>query len=159
MSTQVDILEAIGYGPDDESVASAINLLGLDAHSDIVATIRRDPTGRPVYSYERWLRMRFQQTEGSVGNIRFWIDNLAPGSGWSLLYGVTALYRKPVNTASVIAVEPVPTIDPGGAAANVLRGFTSTYSPWIVLQACWSASGDAPMQIDALDYRFAWDEP
>lgn len=153
----VDVLEAIGYGPDSEIVqAGEINLLATDAHSNVISKLQRSPVGLPVHTCERWIRLRFTSRESVVGSIRFWIDNQSPNEGWTLFYGVVSDYSKPVTAKSVIAIYPVPSSDPG--TPNVLDGFVDQYSPWIVLQAEWVGTADDSFQADTFNYVFGWDE-
>jgi hypothetical protein len=157
------LLEAIGHGPDDEVEVpdtSPIDLLSQDAHTGVQAKMHRDPTGLPVYSCERWLRLRVTAKLIVVADIRFWIDNYAPNPGWQLRYGISDVYRKPSGSRSDLAINVVPTVDPGEGLPNVDRGIVVTgYSSWIVLQASWwGLDTPATLQGAALNYRFAWSE-
>lgn len=156
------LLEAIGYGPDDEievTETSAINIIAHDAHTGVQATMLRDPNGAPSYSCERWLRLRVAAKLIVVTGIRFWIDNYDPNPGWQLRYGISGSYRKPTTSRSDIAINVVPTADPGEDQPNVDPGPADGYSSWIVLQASWWGLDTAPaLQATALNYRFAWSE-
>lgn len=154
------LLEAIGYGPDDEIEVPAtgpVNILASDAHSGVSSKMSRDPMGAPVYSCERWLRLRVTAKLIVVSGIRFWIDNYDPNPGWQLRYGVTAAYRKPSSGRSDIAINIVPAVDPGEERPNVDAGIVSGYSSWVVLQASWwGLETPANLQGPALNYRFGW---
>lgn len=156
------LLEAIGYGPDDEvevAESNAIDIMAGDAHTGAQLPMLRDPMGLPVYSCERWLRLRLTAKLLVISGVRFWIDNYDPNPGWLLRYGVTGIYRKPSSARSDIAVSPVLTSDPGEGSPNVDSGVVSDYSSWVVLQACWSGLDTEPVQqAVALNYRFAWSE-
>jgi hypothetical protein len=171
----VDIVEAIGPGPDSEVVAPwTIVLLAADVHSStLTPRMKRSALGLPVYSYERWLRLRFTAPLVQAAVCRFWIENLDPNPGWSLRMGATTTYRKPLGGyPSDIAVQPVPTADPGPDHPNLLPALpsstvsrdndlnqvTTQYSPWLVLQARWEADNDDPFQDDPFVFKFAWDE-
>jgi hypothetical protein len=167
----VEIMEAIGYGPDSETLAqSPINLIAVDRHSDIFAQLQRNADGTAVYSCERWLRLRFTGGSIAASAVRFWIPNLSPRPGWALYYGKSETYRKPTNVRSDIAIFPVPTADPGYDAPNLFPFAVSTsveldttatftqYSPWLVLQTQWQADNDDTFQDTEWEFDFAWDE-
>lgn len=165
-------MEAIGYGPDSEIIVESVNLAATDVHSGVQSEMRRNPNGLPVYSCERWLRLRFTSLSVQAALARFWISNLAPNPGWSMLMGTNMTYRKPTTSRSDIAVNPVPGVDPGSDLPNLypavtvntvgiddlLDGTIAQYSPWLVLQTIWTADNDDPFQADAFDFNFAWDE-
>ena len=166
---QVDVLEAVGLGPDSEVVTSSIQIMATDQHSGTLSPLRRNLNGLPAYSCERWLRLRL--TGGSAHLVRFWIDNLAPNPGWQLLMGTSLTWRKPTTSRSEIAVALVPTEDPRVDAPNLypllsgttplddlLDGSSTQYTPWLVLQAVWTADDDTVFQFGDLDFRFAWEE-
>lgn len=168
---QVDVLEAVGYGPDSEIVTDHIQLAATDVHSGVQSVMKRNLNGTPAYSCERWLRLRFTSASVQALLVRFWIDNLAANPGWQLLMGATDTYRKPTASRSDIAVTPVPGSDPGPDTPNLhplvegtttledlLSGVVTQYSPWLVLQAVWSADNDDPFQSTELDFRFSWEE-
>lgn len=152
-------MEAVGIGPASEvALETRVTMLSRDVHTGTVAPLQRDATGVPVYTYERWLRLRFTNDVVYATAIRFWIDNLSPSPGWSLRMGVSATYQQPVNSRSALAYQAIPISDPGEDSPNLSSVMVHQYSPWLVLQASWSADDDDPFQLDPLDLNFAWSE-
>lgn len=156
---QVSVEEAIG--PDQNTFVITqgyVHLLGTDAHSNqtllgytksplrfvpLVNTADPDSsasTTTPEQTFERWFRVRFDPPFNAIWGIRFWVPNYAPVPGWNILWGSTDTYQTPVDTPSAIAVNDLPTTDPGPAMPNCggyhrLPGTGTQYSDWIVVQA------------------------
>jgi hypothetical protein len=141
----VAVEEATGTGGTVD-IKQYIHLLAQDIHSPQIpygytqGTMNAADTGT-AYTYERWIRVRFEPKFNTVARFRFWAANLATlPVGWSVRYGTATNFQTPVNTASSIAINPVPTSDPGSASPNAggaarLTGTGTQYSDWIVLQA------------------------
>lgn len=168
--SDVEILEAIGYGPDSEISVSQTLILGVDIHSDRsqysdTQRIKKAPHGQVAFSMERWLRMHFVAGDvAQISLLRFWVPNLAPTSEWDLQMGVASDYRKPRRTQSDIAINAIPLDDPGAATPNVFPiegqdgGSVNEYSPWIVLQALWFGGTNQAFQSTPLELHFAWEQ-
>lgn len=151
--------EAIG--PDQNTLTITggyVHLLGTDAHSSqellgyTKSPLRFVPLTNistpddaavaptPEQTYERWFRIRFDPPFNAVYGIRFWVPNYLPVPGWTILWGSSSTYQAPVSTPSAIAVNDLPTTDPGPAMPNCggyqrLPGTGTQYSDWIVVQA------------------------
>lgn len=162
MSALVEITEAIGYAPDSEKVISGFDVRASDQHSNDPhpAYLARLSSGAPVYTCERWVRLRFSPPFGALANVRFWIDNYAPDAGWELSWGTADNYQKPSLDQSSIAVFPIPTDDPltSNLDLDLVTGGQVSYSPWIVLQARWAGSSPGPIQSVPLNFKFGWSE-
>lgn len=166
----VSLEESIGASRDTVKLTSRLHILGGDLHSPqtdygFVTSGLNNPNATPVpptspgstlypgmttfpgngtltaYSYERWVRVRFDPDFNTVRGFRFWAPNLTGViPGWSVKYGTTSTYRAPSNNPSSIATTSVPTSDPGrdtpnAGGASRLTGTGTQYSDWIVLQA------------------------
>lgn len=126
-------------GPDLMTIPSDgyVHLLNTDTHSNqsdvgyFVAELSPDAP----YSFERWLRAEFTGTY-SIRKFRFWAELTIP-AGWEIKWGASNTFATPVDTASSIAVNALPTSDPGtqncGGTSEVTDG--THHSEWIVLQA------------------------
>ena len=144
----VTLEETIGSSPGVTSMVtgSVVHLLAVDLNSrqNLYAyadyPLRPVDSTTPAYSYERWIRVRFDPPYNTVRQFRFWLGNIDPiPNGWQILWGAAVSYQTPVNTQSAIATSPVPTTDPG-ASPNIggttrLAGTGTNYTEWIVLQA------------------------
>lgn len=160
----VDLLEAIGPAPASEHVVNTLNLLSKDEHSDSfyapAAKLRRNSNGSVTYSCERWVRLRFSPPFGAVSNVRFWMPNYQPSTGWTVQWGTADTYRQPSRDRSSLATAAVPTADPGAGnvGLDLAMGDTTRYSDWIVIQAQWTGSSTGAIQADPLDFAFDWTE-
>lgn len=161
----VDVVEAVGYGPDSETVTTEINLLADDMHTvSAYASTSKIPVkadGSLAYSAERWIRLRFMPPFGTATHIRFWIPNYNPNPGWQLYWGLATDYQKPLaSDPSSIAIYPVPVLEPTTANVSdeLLTGNEVQYSPWIVLQAARFPNSLGSLQLEAFNYRFGWAE-
>lgn len=138
------------YGPSPGTLsiitAPLVHLLSADTNSRqnvygyTDAALRLVDQDTAAYTYERWIRVRFDPPYNTVRQFRFWVGNTAfIPEGWQVLWGSALTYQSPINTPSAIATTPVPTTDPGAAAnAGGLQRVTGTgtnYTNWIVLQA------------------------
>lgn len=169
--------EAIGNG-DTVPVAEWVHLMAEDVHSPQsaygYAQGSMNDTGSGVtYTYERWIRIRFDPKFNTVSRFRFWVPNLDDiPDGWTVKYGTAPQFRMPVNTSSAIATTPVPTSDPGWEFPNIggetrLAGTGTQYSDWIVLQASADTAvvGPGPVlgfstegTLIPLQFAFVWTE-
>jgi hypothetical protein len=153
----VTIEEAIRSPIDLLTIQTYVHLLGTDAHSTQtllgytlsplrIAASTVDPvTGDgippgPNQTFERWFRVKFVPPFNAVYGIRIWSPNYLPLPGWSVLFGTSTTYQTPTGAVSSIAVNPLPTTDPGPAMPNCggyqrLPGTGMQYSDWIVMQA------------------------
>lgn len=143
---EVALEEAVGPAQDTQDVESFLHLMALDEHSPQdqygYAQGAMNDTGSGVlYTYERWVRVRFTPQFNTVKDFRAWAPNLVDiPEGWTIKFGTASSFQTPVNTASSIATIPMPTSDPGAASPNAggespLAGTGTQYSDWIVLQA------------------------
>lgn len=148
----ITLQEAVGAGEDIETIGQYVNLLSVDAHSNqsLYGYTAGVLTGSgTVYSYERWIRVRFDPPFNAVWAMRFYVPNYASEPGWTLNFGTSTTYQQPVNTGSAIAIVPVPTTDPGPTLPNCggytrLPGTGTQYSDWIVMQASVDTSVATP---------------
>lgn len=161
-------------GVSDQVLDGNLNLNGTDTHSDGLLGFAFAPiTGTgTVYSYERWVQLRFEAPFNSVQGLRFWVPNsTAIANGWTVKWGATATVSTPVNTASLIATSILPGGDPGLENPNLLTGplrgdgGVDEYSLWLVLQASVDTSLAGPQLIGynpesntpvPLKLQFAW---
>lgn len=175
MMPTVEIVEAT-YQEDNERVVEHVHLLGADEFSRDPLTFAGFPiapkaSGAPTYSYERWFRMRFNPPFVQVFDLRFWTPGLVLPPGWSLLWGPSQTFHTPKDSASAIAVNPLPTDrpeEPNISIEEPLLGGEGEprHSPWIVLQAMVSGDADVGPMLgftaegapEAVDYRFEWTE-
>lgn len=176
----VAVEEAVGPNRDIIQLGSRLHLLGSDIHSPqtdygfATAGMSQASSGT-VYSYERWVRLRFEPTYNTLRAFRLWAPNLAGmPPGWTVKYGTTSSYSTPVNAASSVATTPVPTSDPGRNAPNaggvsrlIGTGRDPQFSDWIVLQASADVSviGPGPVlgfslegTVIPIQFMFAWIE-
>lgn len=165
--------EAVGSTQVIQTLVGYLHMLADDRHTIAGAQGYRTALldqARPI-SYERWIRVRFDPPFRFISGLRFWTPNLIIPDGWSLLWGTTDTYREPVNTISSIAVDEVPTSDPGAPNCGPAPTGTGTqHSSWIVLQARivdFAKVEAGPMMIDhgaeadtpiAIEYRLEWSE-
>lgn len=137
MAATATWLEAIGDGSDELEITHT-HLLADDRHSPAADDgFRAAPLTHDAYSCERWLRVRFTPPFETVMSLRFWMPTPIP-AGWNLRWGTADAFRRPTTTASSVATQPVPTIDPGAGncgGEQKLTGDDVRYSDWIVLQA------------------------
>lgn len=174
----VSLEEATGAAEDIVEIESYVHIVGADKHSPQTAYgftqdgMNGDGPGT-VYSYERWVRVRFGPNFNTVRAFRFWAPNLTSiPTGWTVKYGTTSSYATPVGTASSIATHAVPTSDPGQASPNAgggtrLAGTGTQYSDWIVLQASANTAVVAPGPVLGfslegvlipIEFAFSWTE-
>lgn len=173
----VTVEEVVGSG-DSSDVEQYVHLMASDAHSPQIpygyAEGALNDTGSGVlYTFERWVRVRFDPEFGAVRAFRLWAPNLVYlPPGWSVQFGVAHDFQTPVNTASSIAVEPVPTSDPGAESPNAggdvaLTGTGTQHSDWIVLQASvdTAIAGPGPVlgfstegALIPIEFTFVWTE-
>jgi hypothetical protein len=188
----VQVEEAVGASRNTVELETYLHVMGADEHSPQTAygftqagmndssssypgttTFPGDTFPEDLYSYERWVRVRFDPNFNTVRAFRFWAPNMTDVPiGWTVKYGTTSTYATPVNTASSIATSPVPTSDPGQASPNAggavrLAGTGTQYSDWIVLQASADVAvvGPGPVlgfslegTLIPIEFRFAWTE-
>lgn len=171
MVATVEVIERVGGG--NTQVAEHVHLLGEDVFSGGplefgLFPLRPNIDGGWSYSYERWLRLRFQPPFTYVYDFFFWTPDLVVPDNWAIRYGTSQEPVTATNAPSSIAVNPLPTSKPeepniGGVIP--LDGTGLRYSDWIVLQA--SVNGDAsfgPMlgftgnEPASVRWRFDWTE-
>jgi hypothetical protein len=163
-NARVKLTEAVGYGPDSERMTSRFDLLVQDEHSESPFAanhlLRRSSDNSPSYSCERWVRLRFEPPFAAITKLRFWVNNYSANSGWALYYGLASTFRKPSDSASDIAVRPVPTADPDVAnlGPEILTGGQVQYSQWLVFQAVWIGGNPGKLQTSDLNWEFDWTE-
>lgn len=142
----VTMEEVIGVGADSVDLTGFLHLFGADEHSGTTIDDYLDfpidgTVGGVVYSYERWIRARFDTGFLGVRAYRFFSPTVASlPAGWTFKFGTTSSYATPVTTASTIATTALPSADPGrgspnAGGASLVDGSTTRYSDWIVLQA------------------------
>lgn len=170
VSAVVTLQESIGAQDIYElsSTDSYIHLYASDVHTTETATgydtseLTGATIGGTVYTYERWVRVKFAPSFNMITRIRVWATG-ATLHGWDLRWGTTSTYQLPKVTQSTIAINPVPTADT--FIANVgpaqLLGPDTGYSDWIVLQA--SCTPDSAVEIGAMStlgvqLNVAWGE-
>lgn len=141
----VNVEERTGDNTSSD-IEQFVHLMARDMHSPQIAYgyaegAMNDTGSGVLYTYERWIRIRFDPKFNTVKGFRFWAPNMtALPDGWTVNYGTATEFQTPANTESSIAVTPVPTSDPGSASPNAggearLAGTGTQYSDWIVLQA------------------------
>jgi hypothetical protein len=178
-STTADIAVEEDTAPvaDPQILDQYVNILGADVHSAGEIGFAFAPLGPAssgtVYSYERWIRLRFQPPFNTVYAIRVWAPEVTLADGWTLTFGTTDTYATPVTTASTIATDALPDSDPGLDDANLIgadrldgSGTDDQYSLWLVLQLAVDtevAEGGQPVGYLAessrplpLKLQFAW---
>lgn len=140
-----------------------INLIGTDAASGGSGSAfspLQIPAAGTTYSYERFIRAKFNGTFATVNNVKFYKSAGTLGTGYTIKAasrGASA-YTTPVNTASSYATADVPTVV--GSALTASAGDISSagsYSQYIVLQAqvaTTATTGSAT----AATYTWQWDE-
>jgi hypothetical protein len=156
------LIESAGATPTDVEI-SVLWLMATDGHSSQHAKypIRRPSGGAAGMSCERWVRLRFEPFTGRLDQFRVWASNYAPGAGWSLNFGNALEYGRPSTSTSGFALFPVPTAHPleSNFAGSIIGtgGAQPYYSPWLVLQASWSAPGiPGPIQSEPIELFFSW---
>lgn len=160
----IELLESTGKGPAKELAVTSPKLLGNDAHSysSIAKPVRLNADRSPVYTCERWVRMRFSPPFGRVGQFRLWSPTMTLPEGWDVRFGTSLSYRTPSQSPSVYAYTSIPTVDPGVGTPNVV-GLTTRnsdgvqYSPWIVFQAILTGP-DVDVSEQTLSFDFGWVE-
>lgn len=175
MVAVVELVERIGSAPSMDIATTVLNLQTTDDYSTPTSYLEHALPARtdngPVYSMERWCRLRFSGDFGSVQQGRFWVAGWSNPPGWTVRWGTTLDFDTPTNSVSSYALSPLPTSDPGENSPNImgsgsLLGTETQYSFWVVLQAV--ATGDAAtgpisgFELDgdpvSIPYRFAWTE-
>ena len=139
-----------------------INLLGTDAASGTVSTGSpiQIPAAGTAYSYERFIRAKFNGTFATVNNVKFYKSAGTLGTGYTIKAasrGANA-YTTPVVTASSFATADVPTVV--GSALTASSGdivSVGGYSQYIVLQAQVTSSATTG-SATAATYTWQWDE-
>lgn len=136
----------VKYGTDTEEVSDAadLNLLGSDLGSGQVTASYpiTVPSVGTNYSYERKFRLKIEDIGDSsrIQNLRVYANTATPSTGCTIKYGQTSSYAAPVNTASLIATDAIPTSLPGtenlycGGSAGGYLDATGEYSDYGVLQ-------------------------
>lgn len=165
--------EAVGPTQDIQTPVGYLHLLSTDHHTvaAVDGYMSAPLNEQQPNSYERWIRVRFEQPFSYITGLRFWAPNLVIPDGWSLLWGLSDTYHQPTNAVSSIAVHDVPTSDPGAPNCGPAPIGTGTrYSAWIVLQARvtdFSKIEAGPMMSDhgteaetpiSIEYRLEWSE-
>jgi hypothetical protein len=116
MPATMRVVEATGDGL--RRIATSVNILGVDGFTLTNTNfdaypIRVVPTSGISTSYERWFRFEFSGKYQVVNDFRFWMPGLAVNPGWTLRWGVAEVFSPPTSSDSVIALDSVPTSDPG----------------------------------------------
>jgi len=116
-------------------------------------------------SYEIYLQPHFTGTFNTINNLRFWMStDFSPNTGLAIkakMDGVEA-YTAPVKTDSAVAVDAIPTSDPGTANVSIggeVSGALTAegYADYIVLQLD-VASTAAPGDTSLAEFTFMYDE-
>lgn len=168
MAATMKVVEATGDGL--RRIATTVNLLGVDGFSLTDTNYEAYPikvrsTSAFTNTYERWIRFEFSGPYEAVGDFRFWMPNLVIPDGWILAWGITDTFARPTSGDSIIAVNPIPTVDPGsqnvpsGTVENPVLPNTRDVTAWLVLQA--SVVQDAVSEVlmtGGLTYEFTWAE-
>lgn len=150
------VTEATGFAGDELTVTE-VRLSGRDQHSVAPAPLTRDTASNiPVYSCERWLRLRLV-TFGYIDLIQLTAPNYAPAEDWAVFIGTSAIYRQPSTGPSTLTDQELPLAAPGLNLTATRDSFGWT-SEWIVLQAVWQPAADAPLalQPDPVTLHFDW---
>jgi hypothetical protein len=168
MPATMKVVEATGDGL--RRIATSVNILGVDGFTLTDTNfdaypIRVLPTSGISTSYERWFRFEFSGTYQVVNDFRFWMPGLTVNAGWTLLWGIADTFSRPTNSDSVIAVNPVPVLDPGienlppGMVDDPVLPLTRDASAWLVLQASVEQDAQHGQLVDGgLTYQFTWAE-
>ena len=167
MTAVLTVVEATGVN-STRRAATSVELLGVDGFSMNPTTyltypLRPVPSSGITNTYERWFRFEFSGAYMSVSDLHFWLPSSTLGTGWDLRWGTTDTYAVPTNSDSSVAVNPVPSADPGvpnidfldSPSEGILPG-TQDVTVWLVLQA--SATKDASdlLASAGLDYELTW---
>lgn len=147
--TAVAIIETIGAaGTDSRIVNQYLALYATDKHGaddprDYILDPLDTASTTPIYTCERWFRVRFQYPFDYVDGLRLWsvtnTSDLLPG--WTVKWGTTDTYATPTTGASSVATSSLPLSDPGSSSRNLMdsgpvTGLSSDYfSKWVVIQA------------------------
>lgn len=161
--TSLDVFETVGPTTDSERLVENVYLAASDVSSAVPSFMRRNANGAPVYSCERWLRLRFSPpSTGIITAVRFWVPNYQPNDGWTVRFGLSSGYRAPVRARSDYARTVLPTVDPGADTPNLItEPFTVTqivFSDYLVLQATVTVDHAGPIQETPLSLKLAWSE-
>lgn len=151
MTATVQLVERIASAATTDQPVSFLNIHGADTYSTIQRSYVDSPVvgrtdGAPVFSMERYVRLRFTPPFDRVRAFRFWVPDWVDPTGWTIKWGVAPAFSTPSNSESAWATATLPSADPGQLAPNIggevaVDGSATRYSDWIVLQA--QATGDA----------------
>ena len=147
--------------------ASNINLLAQDIYDSTGTEYTQNPIPVPEtgtnYSFERWIRIRYDGAFNLVENIKMWLESWTPSdSNLDIKAGVTETFSDPVNTASSVATN---TSADWTGVANALDltpsgGITSSpgYSKYFVMQLVVPSTVTIPGNMGTAIVKIQYDE-
>lgn len=147
--------------------ASNVNVMAIDAYDDTGTVYAQHPIPVPEtgtnYSYERWMRLKFDGTFNQIDNIKFWMESWVKSDpNLEINGGVTENFTDPVNTASAVATSP--SADWTGVANAMditpTGGINSApgYSKYFVMQLVVPSTVTTPGNIGTVVVKVQYDE-
>lgn len=148
--------------------ATNLNLMAVDAYDSTGTEYAQHPIPVPEtgtnYSFERWVRLRFDGTFNRIENIKLWMDSWTKSDPNLEIYGgVTENFRDPINTQSDIATQPSSQWDsineafditPSGGAITSAPGYTK----YFVMQLAVPSTVTTPGNIGTVVIKVQYDE-
>jgi hypothetical protein len=126
--------------------------INFGAGDTVITHPKNSPLARSSYSYEKWLRIVVTNLKRGeeLSNFRVWMTKPARVANNGDVIRTSAInigylppaYRKPIATASDVAITPMPTSDPGEATIGIngsvghkiSRESTYTMTDYFVIQ-------------------------
>ena len=160
--------QSYGAGPTVGDLGESGNLFNFKNIDDATAAnysanpITASDVADQGRSYEVFIRAHFTGTFNIIDNLQFWMStDFSPATGLTMYcLSDSVTYATPKKTDSTIAVDVVPTSDPGTANVSIGDSLAGQlvavgYSDYICLQldvASTAASGDTSLAVFSIQY-------
>lgn len=141
------------------------NLMSIDDYDDTGSTYSSNPITVPDsgtnYSYERWMRVKFNGTFNLIDNIKVWKSSGTLSDGnLSLFAGSTATGVTPTNADSSVATTAMPTTEGGAINITPTNSIDADgeYTDYLVVQLDVPSTVTTPGDIGTQTLTFQYDE-
>ena len=151
--------------PAGDGDATNWNLMSVDSYDSTGTDYQNNPIVVPSsgtsYSFERWMRVRFDGTFNLVDNVIVWKnDGTLSDENLSINAGETSTGVTPTDSASSIAVAEVPVTE--GDAINITPespiSTDGDFTDYLVAQLVVPSTVSTPGDIGSQTLRFQYDE-
>lgn len=141
------------------------NLMGIDSYDSTGTAYQSNvitvpPTGTS-YSYERWVKARFDGTFNKIDNIKVWKSaGTLSDVNLTLNAGTTASGATPTNSVSSVATSTIPVTEGTAIDITPTSDITTSedMSDFLVLQLVVPSTVDTPGDIGTQTLTFQYDE-